>query len=73
VGLTGDSVAAMQATLNIPAFTKGKSKLSALEVEETRTIANVRIHVECVIGTSPSKIFHITDYVTYTSFIYQKR
>ena len=46
----GDSVAAMQATLNIPAFTKGKSQLSALEVEETRTIANVRIHVERVIG-----------------------
>jgi len=46
----GDSVAVMQTTLNIPAFTKRKSQLSALEVEETRTIANVRIHVERVIG-----------------------
>ena len=40
----------MQAKLHIPAFTKGKSQLSAMEVTETRTIANVRIHVERVIG-----------------------
>ena len=40
----------MQAQLHIPAFTKGKSQLSALEVENTRTIANVWIHIERVIG-----------------------
>lgn len=40
----------MQATLLIPAFTKGKDQLTAVEVHETRTIANVRIHVERVIG-----------------------
>ncbi|XP_034071134.1 uncharacterized protein LOC117545465 [Gymnodraco acuticeps] len=34
----------------MPAFTRGKSQLSAYEVEETRKIANVRIHVERVIG-----------------------
>ena len=45
-----ESVGTMQARLHIPAFTKGKSQLSALEVEETRFIANVRIHVERVIG-----------------------
>jgi len=45
-----ESVGVMQAKLHIPAFTKGKSQLSAIEVEETRTIANVRIHVERVIG-----------------------
>jgi len=45
-----DSVGAMRAKLHIPAFTKGKSQLSALEVEDTRRIANVRIHVERVIG-----------------------
>lgn len=39
----------MQARLHIPAFTRGKKQLSALEVEDTRTIANVRIHVECVL------------------------
>ena len=41
----------MQAQLHISAFTKGKQQLSALEVENTRTIANVRIHVERVIGS----------------------
>ena len=45
-----DSVSTMQAILHIPSFTKGKSQLSALEVEDTRTIANVRIHMERVIG-----------------------
>ena len=45
-----DSVGTMQASLHIPSFTKGKDQLSALEIEDTRTIANVRIHVERVIG-----------------------
>jgi len=50
-----ESVGAMQAKLHIPAFTRGKSQLSALEVEETRKIANVRIHVERVIGAVRQK------------------
>jgi len=45
-----DSVTLMLATLHIPAFTRGKSQLSAMEVEDTRWIAHVRIHVEQVIG-----------------------
>lgn len=36
--------------LQIPAFTKGKSHLHPLEIEATWKIANVRIHVERVIG-----------------------
>ena len=35
-----------QAKLYLPAFTKGKDQLSALEIEQTRNIANVRIHVD---------------------------
>ncbi len=45
-----ESVGFYCARLAIPAFTKGKKLLSALEVDETRTIANVRIHIERVIG-----------------------
>ena len=45
-----DSVGMRQAKLYIPAFTKGKDQLAAFKVEETRLIANVRIHVERVIG-----------------------
>lgn len=48
--LHDDFAAACSAELIIPAFTKGKSQLSSKEVEETRKIANVRIHVERVIG-----------------------
>ena len=45
----------MQAKLHIPAFTKGKNQLSAMEVTETRTIANVWIHVKRVIGNVKQK------------------
>ncbi|KAL5013813.1 hypothetical protein ScPMuIL_008083 [Solemya velum] len=45
-----DSIGIMGATLHIPAFTKGKKQLTSDEVETTRRIANVRIHVERVIG-----------------------
>ena len=46
------SFGAMQATLHLPAFTKGiKSQLSAEEVKQTRTIANVCTHVECVVNS----------------------
>ena len=38
------------AQLAIPAVTRGKDQLDPVEVEETRNIANVRIHVERIIG-----------------------
>ena len=50
-----ESVGMTQAKLHIPAFTKGKSQLTAMEIGETRTIANVRIHVERVIGNVRQK------------------
>ena len=40
---------AFGAKLEIPSFTKGQSQLRPEEVEDTRTIANVPIHVELVI------------------------
>lgn len=45
-----ESVALMGATLKIPAFMRGRSQLEAKDVEETRKLAHVRIHVERVIG-----------------------
>ena len=45
-----ESVGLRHAKLVIPAFTKGKSQLDPVDVEHTRGIANVRIHVERVIG-----------------------
>ena len=45
-----DWLGAVHATLHIPSFMKGKDQLTAFEVEQTRNIANVRIHVERVIG-----------------------
>ena len=43
-----ESVAMKGATLNIPAFTRGKIQLPASDIESTRRLANVRIHVERV-------------------------
>lgn len=43
------------AVLHIPAFTRGHSQLTALDVEKTRKLANVRIHVEWVIGLVRNK------------------
>ena len=50
-----DSVGLYCATLTLPAFTRGKYQLSGIEVEQTRRIANVRIHVERVIGNIRKK------------------
>ena len=50
-----EAVGMVQARLHLPAFTRGKDQLSALEVEETREIANVRIHVERITGAVKQK------------------
>ena len=39
-----------EATLNVPAFMRGKNQLDPVDVENTSKIANVKIHVERVIG-----------------------
>ena len=48
--LTEDFALNSSTELIIPAFTRGKSQLSANEIETTRKIASVRIHIERVIG-----------------------
>ncbi|XP_029943145.1 uncharacterized protein LOC115385308 isoform X2 [Salarias fasciatus] len=48
--LIRDELAAYGATLRIPHFTKGKKQLSAQEVDTSRQLSRVRIHVERVIG-----------------------
>lgn len=45
-----ESVAMTHAKLVLPTFTKGKQQLDPIDVEKTRGIASVRIHVERVIG-----------------------
>ena len=50
-----DSVSTRCSNLAMPAFTKGKSQLSGVEVEQMRRIANVRIHVKRVIGNIRKK------------------
>jgi len=42
----------MQATLQIPAFTRGCTELSPQDLEKTCQLANVRIHIERVIGAT---------------------
>lgn len=47
-----EEVAMMQASLQIPAFTRGMDQLPPTEIEKTRKLANLRIHVERVIGAT---------------------
>lgn len=53
--LIHDSVGLRLATVKMPAFLKGKKQLDPLEIEETRNIEHVRIHVERVIGVLKQK------------------
>ena len=46
-----------------PQFTKGRKKLYAIDVESSRAIANVRIHVERVIGLLRNKYTILQDIV----------
>lgn len=53
--IIGETLSIIGGKLVIPAFTKGKSQLHPLEIEETRHIAHVRIHVERIIGMIKNK------------------
>ena len=56
-----DELALIGASLAIPPFTKGKSQLSQREVERSRALSHVRIHVERAIGRIKYyKILHST-------------
>ena len=64
-----DSVGFHCSILKIPTFTKGRSQLFGIEVEQTRRIANVRIHVERVIRNIRKKFSFLSatqpvDFVT---------
>ena len=50
-----DDIAIHGGQLEIPAFTKGKKQLSQEEVEMSKQLAHVRIHVERVIGLLKNK------------------
>ena len=50
-----ETVGTYGARLKIPSFTKGKEQLRAEEIESTKMIANVRMHVERVIGNLRKK------------------
>ena len=45
-----DDLAVIGAHLEIPASTQGKKQLSMSEVEKTRHLAKLRLHVEKVVG-----------------------
>ena len=54
-GSTFKTVGFYCAEVKLPAFTRGKKQLSQLEVDTTRQLAQVRIHVERVIGLIRNK------------------
>ena len=52
---TADDLAVYGAKLELPAFTRGKTQLSQRDVEYSKQLSTVRIHVERVIGHLKSK------------------
>ena len=50
-GFTIEDVALCGAKLEIPAFTRGKKQFSQYDVEKSKQLSAVRIHVERIIGT----------------------
>lgn len=48
--LVDDFASSCSVELLIPAFTKGQNQMSAHEIERSRKISSVRIHIERVIG-----------------------
>ena len=50
-----ESIGLYCATVAIPNFTRGKKQITGIGVEQSRRIANVRIHVERVIGVIRQK------------------
>ena len=55
-----DDIAIRGGRLEIPAFTKGKKQLSREEIEQSRQLSRVRIHVERVIGQLRKKYTILT-------------
>lgn len=51
----------MLSRLEFPAFMKNQTQLDPISVEQTRNIANVRIHVERVIGNLCKKYSILQD------------
>jgi len=64
-----ESVGFSGARLVIPAFTKGRSQLSYNDAETTRKIANVRIHVERLIGLVRNKYSVLRSILAYEYLI----
>ena len=58
--LHDDFASLVNAELITTSFMKGRNQLPAREVEKSRDIANIRIHVERVIGSIKTR-FHILD------------
>ena len=63
-----EAVERCQAELKIPAFTRGKVQLDPVDIENTRSLASLRIHIERVIGVLRQKytILQNTVPITFT-------
>ena len=66
-----DSVGLLCSRLEIPAFAKNKKQLDAISIEQTRNIANVRIHVERIIRNMRQKysLLHATQPIDFVMSI----
>ena len=69
----GETVGLFNAKLQIPAFTKGRKQLCPMEIESTRGLASVRIHVERVIGVVRQKYTMLQSIISIPLCVPQKK
>ena len=55
--LVSEEMAPLGVTLRMPSFTRGKKQLSSKDVEVSKNLAHVRIHVERIIGKMQNFLF----------------
>ena len=59
-----EDVALMQTSLEIPAFTKGMTQLTPVDIEKTRKLTNLCIHIERMVSATRQRCHRLFQFNT---------